>query len=96
MHEAGLYNERYGIFRLVADGEIASLPRPDGSAVALRCINNGDLSLILDPYPFAESGHTFPIKTRLLPDKPYRNAEEFLAEMAKAELTILECRLIPD
>ena len=79
-------------FRLAADGEIAPLPRPDGSTAALRCRNNGDLSLILDPYPFDESRHTFPLQARLLPAKPYRHAEEFLAAMAKAEVTILECR----
>jgi hypothetical protein len=79
-------------FRLAANGEIAPLPRPDGSTSALRCQSNGDLSLILDPYPFDESRCTFPVQARLLPDKPYRNAEEFLAEMAKAEVTILECR----
>lgn len=80
-------------FRLAADAEIAPLPHPDGSAATLRCINNGDLSLILDPYPFDESHHTFPIEARLLPDKSYRNAEEFLAEMAKTEVTMLECRV---
>jgi hypothetical protein len=79
-------------FRLAADGEIAPLPRPDGSSTALRCTGNGDCSLILAPYPFADSPHTFPLEARLLPDKPYRNAEEFLAEMAKAQVTVLECR----
>jgi hypothetical protein len=69
------------------------IPRPDGSAAALRCKNNGDLSLILDPYPFDEARLVLPLKARLLPDKPYRNAEEFLAEMAKSEVTVLECRV---
>lgn len=80
-------------FRLAADGEITPLPRLDGSVTALRCMNNGNLSLILDPYPFDESRHTFPLKVRLLQDKPYRNAEEFLAEMAKTEVTVLECQV---
>jgi hypothetical protein len=83
-------------FRLAADGEIAPLPQPDGSASALRCESNGDLSLILDPYPFNESRCVFPVHARLLPDKPYRNAEEFLAEMAKAKVTTLECRASRD
>jgi hypothetical protein len=79
-------------FRLAADGVIAPLPYPDGSSATLHCRHNGDLSLILDPYPFDQSQCTFPLHARLLPDKPYRNAEEFLAEMAKAAVTILECR----
>ena len=32
------------------------------------------------------------VKARLLPDKPYRSPEEFLAAMAAAPLTVLECR----
>jgi Protein of unknown function (DUF3891) len=79
-------------FRLAADGIIAPLPRPDGAAAALHCRHNGDLALLLDPYPFEQSPCTFPLQARLLPDKPYRNAEEFLAEMAKADVTVLECR----
>jgi len=79
-------------FRLAAAGIIAPLPRPDGSAAALRCRNHGDLSLLLEPYPFDQSPCTFPLQARLLPDKPYRNAEEFLAEMAQADVTVLECR----
>jgi len=79
-------------FRLAADGEIAPLPRPDGATTVLRCRYNGDLSLLLDPYPFEESPHIFPLQARLLPAKPYRHTEEFLAAMAKAEVTILECR----
>jgi hypothetical protein len=79
-------------FRLAADGEIAPLPRPDGASLALRCRHQGELSLILDPYPFDESPRTFPLEARLLPDKPYRTAEAFLAEMGKAAVTVLECR----
>jgi hypothetical protein len=30
---------------------------------------------------------------RLLPDKPYRNAEEFLAEMSKTPELQLECKV---
>jgi hypothetical protein len=83
-------------FRLAADGAIAPLPRPDGSSSALYCRHKGDLSLILDPYPFAQSSCTFPIEARLLPDRPYRNAEEFLAAMTRAEVTVLECRASRD
>jgi Protein of unknown function (DUF3891) len=83
-------------FRLAADGSIAPLPYPDGSSAALRCKNSGDLALLLDPYPFDQLPCVFPLQVRLLPDKPYRNAEEFLAEMGKAEVTILECRASRD
>jgi hypothetical protein len=83
-------------FRLAADGEIAPLPRPDGASTALRCRHTGELSLILDPYPFDESPCTFPLETRLPPDQSYRNAEAFLAEMAKFPVTILECRASRD
>lgn len=83
-------------FRLAADGEIAPLPRPDGSSGVLRCRHKGELSLILDPYPFDASPRSFPLEARLLPAKPYRNAEEFLTEMAKAVVTILECRASRD
>jgi hypothetical protein len=79
-------------FRLAADGEIAPLPRPDGTSTALRCRHQGDLSLILDPYPFDASPCIFPLEARLLPDRPYSNAEAFLAEMTKAAVTTLECR----
>jgi hypothetical protein len=82
--------------RLSADGEIAPLPQPDGSTGALRRKNNGDLSLILDPYPFDKPWHAFPIEAHLLPSKPYRNAEEFLAEIAKTAVTVLECKVSRD
>src|SRR6266446_2390315 len=79
-------------FRLAADGAIAPLPRPDGTSAVLHCRHHGDLSLRLAPYPFAQSPCSFPLQARLLPDRPYRNAEEFLAAMARAAVTMLECR----
>jgi hypothetical protein len=79
-------------FRLAADGEIAPLPRPDGPDEALRIKNVGPFSVTLDPYPFDESPRAFPLAARLLPDRPYRNAEEWLAAVAAAPLTTLECR----
>src|SRR5262249_52814758 len=78
-------------FRLAADGDIAPLPRPDGTSAALHCRHTGDLSLRLAPYPFTQSPCTFPLQARLLPDRPYRNAEAFLVAMAQAEVTVLEC-----
>jgi len=80
-------------WRLAADGEIAPLPRPDGSTGVLNIRNAGELSITLDPYPFDTSPLVFPMAARLLPDKRYRNAEEFLAEMAKTPEIQLACRV---
>lgn len=80
-------------FRLAADGEIGPVPNPDGSSGVLTVRNAGELSLALDPYPFDESSLAFALPCRLLPDKSYRDAEEFLAEMAKAPGTHLECNV---
>lgn len=80
-------------FRLAADGEIAPLPRPDGSAGVLGVKNAGELSIELDPYPFDRSPLVFPLPARLLPDRPYRNPEEFLAVMVKMPEIQLECRV---
>ena len=52
--------------------------------------------LRLAPYPFAQSPCTFPLQARLLPDRPYRNAEAFLAETSRAEVTEFECRASRD
>jgi len=79
-------------FRLAADGEIGPVPRPDGSDQVLRCTARGEFSLALDPYPFGDSPHTFPLAARLLVDRPYRTAQDFLEAMARAPVTILECR----
>jgi hypothetical protein len=80
-------------FRLAGDGELAPLPRPDGSQAALRCRNAGELTLELDPYPFDDDNLVFPVAARLLPDKPYRNVEEFLAALTAVPVTPLECRV---
>jgi hypothetical protein len=80
-------------FRLAANGEIAPLPRPDGSQSALRCRNAGELTLALDPYPFDDDNLVFPLVAQLLDEKPYRNAEEFLAALTAAPRTALECRV---
>jgi len=83
-------------FRLATDGAIAPLPRPDGTSAVLHCRHHGDLSLRLALYPFAQSSCTFPLQARRLPDRPYRNAEAFLGAMARAEVTVLECRASRD
>ena len=80
-------------WRLAADGEIGPLPSPDGSSGVLRIKNVGELAISLDPYPFDTSPLSFPMAARLLPNRPYRNAEEFLAAMSKAPELQLECRV---
>lgn len=80
-------------WRLGADGEIAPLPYPDGTTGALKVTNLGELSVRLDPYPFDTAPLMFPMAARLLPDRRYRNAEEFLAEMAKTPEIMLECKV---
>ncbi len=78
-------------FRLAADGEIGPLPRPDGSHGVLRIKQAGELSVTLDPYPFDDSPRVFPLAARLLPDQPYHTPEAWLAELAEAPITTLEC-----
>lgn len=79
-------------FRLAADGEIAPLPRPDGTRDVLRCRSKGDLSLVLHPYPFDEPTLLFPLQARLLPDRSYRDPEDWLVTMAATPAITLECR----
>src|SRR5438093_5173008 len=59
-------------FRLAGSGEIAPLPRPDGTSSTLRVTNTGELSIALDPYPFDDAPITFPMISRLLPNRVYR------------------------
>jgi hypothetical protein len=80
-------------FRLAADGEIAPLPRPDGSTVILRVKHVGEFSVALDPYPFDVEPVIFPMIARLLPNRIYRNAEDFLAQMTKTPETQIPCRV---
>jgi hypothetical protein len=81
------------VFRLAAGGDIAPLPIPGGGAEALRCISRGQFSLALDPYPFAKESWTFPISARQLPDRRYRNPEEFLEILSRTPVTQLECKV---
>jgi hypothetical protein len=76
-------------FRLAVDGMIGPAP---GTASGLTCRADGPFALVLDPYPFAEDRMTFPVDATVVPDRPYRTSEEFLAEVARATPTTLECR----
>lgn len=80
-------------WRLAADGEIAPLPHPDGSTGTLKIKNVGEMAVELDPYPFDTDRLVFPMAARLLPDRPYREPEEFLAEMSRTPELQLECKV---
>ena len=78
-------------FRLAADGEIAPAA-PSG--------RHGGAPLLVRRRPVAPPGPVslrpvavhVSLEARLLPDRPYRTAEAFLAAMAHADAVILECR----
>jgi hypothetical protein len=76
-------------FRLAADGVIRPAP---GTGSGLMCRADGPFGLVLDPYPFAADRMTFPVDAAVVPDRPYRTPEEFLAAVADATPTALECR----
>jgi hypothetical protein len=76
-------------FRLAADGLIGPAP---GTPAGLVCRADGHFGLTLDPYPFADDRLTFPVAATVVADRPYRTPEDFLAEVAAASTTTLECR----
>jgi hypothetical protein len=51
-------------------------------------------SVILQQYKNALLVVRQPDNARLIPDKPYRNPEKFLAAMSSARVTVLECRAL--
>ena len=73
-----------------ADGVISPLPSRDGSR-ELHCQARGRLRLALDPYPFANDSVSLPVVASLVPDRQYRDPEDFLAALASADATVLEC-----
>jgi hypothetical protein len=79
-------------FRLATEGDIGPLPRRDGPDQVLHCVPRGQFSLGLDPYPFDDAELVFPLKVRRIPDRAYRNPEDFLEAMTRAPETVLECR----
>lgn len=86
-------------FRLAGDGVIGPLPygaaheHGGPAAMELRCRNDGEFALRLHPYPFVDDALCFPLSACVVPDRPYRSPEEFLAAVAAAEVTTLGCRV---
>jgi hypothetical protein len=79
------------VWKLSQEGVISPVP---GFADGISCVNAGQFCLKLDPYPFVDSPYFFPIEARLVPDRPYRTAEDFLAEYLRSPLMIVECKAV--
>ncbi|SOD70366.1 uncharacterized protein DUF3891 [Jatrophihabitans sp. GAS493] len=78
-------------YRHAADDIISPLPSLFGASGPLCCRANGEMSLTLDPYPFAVDGAVFPVRAYLLEDRSYVNPEDFLNELTSAPVIELEC-----
>jgi hypothetical protein len=73
-----------------ADGVIAPLPAPSGRG-ELRCRARGRFTLALDPYPFATDTVDMPVTASLVADRVYSDPEDFIATLASAGQTEIEC-----
>lgn len=73
-------------WRGCASGEIAPAPLRAGAPdEVLVCKGDGDHTLQLSPYPFDRSPVELPVVARLLPDRPYRSPDDFLATYEATE-----------
>lgn len=79
------------LWKLSEEGVIAPAP---GFSGGISCVNAGQFTLKLDPYPFVESPCVFPVEARLVADRAYRTAEDFLAEYLRSPLTVVECKAV--
>jgi len=73
-----------------ADGVIAPLPTAQGRG-QLSCTARGRFTLALAPYPFARDTVEIPVVASLVPDRGYANPEDFIATLAAAGHTVIEC-----
>lgn len=80
------------VLRHGADGEIAPLAGP--ARGTLRCRARGPFVLALDPYPFVADRVELPVVAALVADRAYRDPEDFLATLAAAGPTVLECAAV--
>ncbi len=81
-------------FRQAADGRIGPVPVSadlEAPHAELRCTNDGAFSLRIDPFPFVDDNIVFPVAACVVPDRPYRNPEDFLSEISRATASTLEC-----
>lgn len=76
-------------FRHAADGELAPVPGADGAT--LTCLSRGRFQLALDPYPFAQDRVELPVTASVVEDRVYADPEDFLAALAAAGQTVVEC-----
>lgn len=74
--------------------QLPAVRGPDGADVAIWARGTADGVLELDPYPFTESGQTFEIIARALPDRAWPSAEAFREayRLAPAAVLIIETR----
>ena len=79
--------------RHAADAVIAPLPSAGGLG-ELRCQARGDLRLALEPYPFADDKVELPVAASLVPDRAYRDPEDFLDALASGGQTMLEATAV--
>jgi hypothetical protein len=83
--------------RHAADGAIGPVPvigstsAQEPQSVHLQCRSTGRFALSLDPYPFTDDVVTFPIAAARVPDRTYRDPEDFLAVLAAATPMTVEC-----
>ena len=73
------------------DGVIAPVPLDARSSTALRCTAAGAAHLVLDPYPFADARHAFPVQYSVVPDREYGSPEDFLEALRDAPVETLDC-----
>jgi hypothetical protein len=78
-----------------ADGVIAPLPLDARTSTQLSCRGIGPAHLALDPYPFADSGATFPVEYSVVPDREYQTPADFIEAWRDAPVEILECKASP-
>jgi hypothetical protein len=80
-------------YRHARDERISPLPTLSGSPPGtLQCTADGPMALTLDPYPFTQDRLTFPVRTYLMPDRPYRSPEEFVEVLSATTAIDVECR----
>jgi hypothetical protein len=79
------------IWKSAQDGMIAPVP---GFSEGITCTHAGEFCLKLDPYPFVDSPSYFPVEARLVADREYRSAEDFLAEYLTSPMMIVECKAV--